>query len=333
MLGGKLGFLADQLADPEVAWSLGAFGVIAEFTRDADEATTLDRDDGMISAVTALGGIRIETHSRLRAIASESPTTESWSHRVALCLPQEACAMNRRAVLTEVGLDRNALRAEDRKTVLFDLGLGALQVDAHVRSGDPAVIAALRSCAGKSLFAPGNPAMGVILASNPHRVFASRLGRIEVFQPIPPVDGKSPTGPHTHVLPKLLALGRTHAATEPLPAGWIPCAHFYPPHPARDRFGRNRPFQRERYAAFQILLADYGEPRLLELKRRVIQSVIAGHEPSGMSLDGDRFARATVRVALRQLLASGQLSGALAAWLSAHDRFDPGDAEDATEAH
>src|SRR3984893_4625547 len=195
ILSGKLGFLADQLADPKVAWSLGAFGVIAEFTRDADEATTLDRVDGMISVVTALGGIRIETHSRLRPIASESPTTESWSHRVALCLPQETCAMNRRAVLTEVGPDRNALRAEDRKTVLFDRGLGALQVDACVRSGDPAVIAALRSCAGKSLFAPGNAAMGVILASNPHRVFASRLGRIEVFQPIPPADGKSPTGP------------------------------------------------------------------------------------------------------------------------------------------
>jgi hypothetical protein len=73
MLGGKLGFLADQLADPEVAWSLGAFGVIAEFTRDADEATTLDRDDGMISAVTTLGGIRIETHSRLRPIARSPP--------------------------------------------------------------------------------------------------------------------------------------------------------------------------------------------------------------------------------------------------------------------
>jgi hypothetical protein len=27
MLGGKLGFLADQLADPEVAWSLGAFAI------------------------------------------------------------------------------------------------------------------------------------------------------------------------------------------------------------------------------------------------------------------------------------------------------------------
>jgi hypothetical protein len=31
-------FLADQLADAEIAWSLGAFGVIAEFTRDPDEA-------------------------------------------------------------------------------------------------------------------------------------------------------------------------------------------------------------------------------------------------------------------------------------------------------
>jgi hypothetical protein len=60
MLSGKLGFLADQLADPEVAWSLGAFGVITEFTRDADEARTLDHADGMISVVTALGGIRIE---------------------------------------------------------------------------------------------------------------------------------------------------------------------------------------------------------------------------------------------------------------------------------
>jgi hypothetical protein len=85
--------------------------------------------------------------------------------------------------------------------------------------------------------------------------------------------------------------------------------------------------------AFQILLADYGEPQLVELKRRVTQSVMAGHEPSGISVAGDRFARATVRVALRQLQASDQLSAALAAWLSAHDRFDPGEAEDATEAH
>jgi len=327
-----LDFLANQLADPEIAWSLGAFGVIAEFTRDADEVATLARADGTISVVTARGGLRIEAHRELRPIASESPTSESWSHRVALCLPQEASAMSRRTVLTEVGPDRDALCAEDRAAVLFDLGLGALQVDACVRSNEPSVVDQLRSCVGKSLFAPGNGAMGVILASNPHRIFASRIGRIEVFQPIPPADGKSPSGPHTHVLPKLLAHGRTHAATEPLPAGWIPCAHFYPPHPMRDRFGRRRPFQRDRQDAFQILLARYGDPQHVELKRRVIESVMAGHEPSVISVAGDRFARATVRVALRQLQASDQLTVALAAWLSAHDRFDPAEAEESPEA-
>ena len=36
-----LGFLADRLADAETAWSLGTFGAIAEFTRDADETATL----------------------------------------------------------------------------------------------------------------------------------------------------------------------------------------------------------------------------------------------------------------------------------------------------
>jgi hypothetical protein len=327
-----LDFLFDRLADTETGWSLGSFGVIAEFTRDADETARVHRDNGTISVVTPRGGLRIAAHRELRPIASESPTTESWSHRVALCLPQQACAMNSRTELTEIGPNSDALRAEDRVGVLFDLGLGTLQVDACVRTSDPEVIAALRGCIAKSVFAPGNTAMNVILAANPHRVFVSRIGRIEVFQPIPPPGGKSPQGPHTHVLPKLLAHGRTHSANEPLPLGWIPCAHFYPPHPMRDGFGERRPFQREHHAAFQILLARYGEPQHVALKQRVIDSVIAGRGPSGTSVTGDRFARATVRVALRQLRASAPLSATLAAWLSTHDRFDPGDAEDPMEA-
>ena len=235
-----LDFLANQLADADTAWSLGTFGAIAEFTRDADEAAAISRADDMISAVTARGGLRIEACRDVRPIASKSLTSESWSHRVALCLPEQACAMSRRTVLTEVGPDQDALRAEDRAAILFDLGLGALQVDVCVRSSDAGVVAELRNCVGKSLFAPGNGAMRLILASNPHRVFVSRVGRIEVFQPIPPPDGKSPEGPHSHVLPKLLRSGRTHAATEPLPAGWIPCAHCYPPNPVRDRFGHRQ---------------------------------------------------------------------------------------------
>ena len=73
-----------------------------------------------------------------------------------------------------------------------------------MRIGDPDLAARLREHTGRAVFEHGNPAMGMILAANPPRVFISRLGRIEVYQPIPPPSGKSPEGPHTHVLPKLL---------------------------------------------------------------------------------------------------------------------------------
>jgi hypothetical protein len=328
-----LDFLAERMADPETGWSLGTFGAIAEFTRDAGEPAALAYGEGAVSTVTARGGVRIEAAPGLRLIASESPTTESWSHRIALCLPQEACAMGRRAVLTEVGADHGALRAEDRAAVLFDLGLAALQVDVCVRSADPDVIAGLRAFTGQSMFAPGNGAMGIILKANPHRVFVSRLGRIEVFQPIPPPNGKSPEGPHTHLLPKLLAQGRTHAATEPLPAGWIPCAHLYPPHPARDAFGHSQPFQPARHALFQESLHRYGDPELVGLKRRVATAVADGCGPSGVPVADDRFARATVRVALRQLRASDEAGPALAAWLAAHERAGCVDADDSEEPH
>jgi hypothetical protein len=33
-------FLAAQMADPGTSWSLGTFGAIAEFARDADEPLT-----------------------------------------------------------------------------------------------------------------------------------------------------------------------------------------------------------------------------------------------------------------------------------------------------
>ncbi len=254
-------FLAAQMADHETGWSLGTFGAIAEFTRDPDEPTTLSRTGTCLAAVTARGGVRVEPCEGMRLFASETTTRESWNHRIALCLPEDACAMNRRAVLTELGPDTAALREQDRGAALFDLGLDALQADLCVRVADQEVAAQLRSHCGWALFAPGNPAIRVILAASPHRVFVSRLGRIEVFQPIPAAEGSSPDGPHTHVLPKLLAHRRAHAATEQVPDGFIPCAHLYPAHPAKDASGRARPFDGARHDAFQQMLRDFGDPR------------------------------------------------------------------------
>ena len=324
-------FLAGQLADAEAGWSVGTFGAIAEFTREPGEPLDMERSRERISVVTAKGGIRIVSHPELRLIASESPTTDSWSHRVALCLPQSACAMNGRNVLTEIGPDREALLNRDRSAILFDLGLGTLQIDACIRVNDADVAAALRSRTGQFVFAADSDAMRIILAANPHRVFISRLGRAEVFQSIPPPGGKSPDGPHTHVLPKLLAHGRTHAATEPLPEGWIPCAHLFPAHPLRDQLGRKRAFRPDLHAAFQAMLDRYGVPELAKFKRSIVEAAAAGRGPEAVTFPSDRTARATVRVTLRQLAELEPRAPALAGWLAAYDRRDPSDAEDPME--
>jgi hypothetical protein len=59
---------------------------------------------------------------------------------------------------------------------------------------------------------------------------------------------------------------------------------------------------------------------------------MSGGEPAAIVIGDDRFARATVRVALRQLRASDPAASALAAWLSTHDRFDAAEPQDAAEA-
>jgi hypothetical protein len=321
-----------QIADPDTQWSLGTFGAIAEFSRDRDEPVSLRQSDHGVSAVTARGGLAIRADPRNRAFASESVTRTGWNQRIALCLPEDGCAMNRRTVLTELGADGEALRSEDRESVLFDLGLGALQADFCVRVDDCGTAARLRAHAGRPVFEPGNPAMGMILAANPHRVFLSRLGRIEVYQPIPPASGKSPEGPHTHVLPKLLNSKRTHSATEPVPAGWIPCAHLYPPHPARDALGGSRPFDAARHDAFQRLIEAIGDPESLAIKRRVVTAIAAGEPPSDMAWD--RHGRAGIRIALRQLKAAGHAPPTLTAWLASFDHSGPeGDEDDAALHH
>jgi len=323
-----LDLLAGYLADADTAWSIGSFGAIAEFMRGTDEAVVLRRRDGAMTAVTARGALRIAAHDKLRPVASESLTAQGWSQRVSLCLPQDDGKMDGRTVLTEIGPDTEALRADDRTALLFDLGLGTMQLNACIRTGDAAVVAALRKASGRSLFEPGNGVMGVILAANPHRVFISRLGRAEVYQPIPPPDGKSPEGPHTHVLPRLLRHKRTHPATEFVPAGFVPCAHFYPPHPARDIMGKPASFRQDRHAAFQDLLARFGEPAFLEIKRRVYEEVRSAQPPLVPSPEDDRFGRSAVRIALRQIKLAGDGGPLIDAWIAAHDRFDPGEMEE-----
>lgn len=311
--------IAHQLGDPNAQWSLGTFGAIAEFMRDPDEPAETETSERVLSVVTPRGGIKLEAREGLRPFAFETITTHAWSQRVAFCLPEGKAATSQRAVLTELGPDSGALRAQDRGAILFDLGLGVLQADCCIRTSDPELVVALRASAGRAVFDPANPVMGAVLKASPHRVFITRCGRAEVYQPIPLPGGKSPEGPHTHVLPKLLAHRRTHAATEPIPSGWISCAHLYPAHPLRDGYGRAIPFDTARHMAFQRMLARHGDIELVRLKRNVVKALNAGAGPTAIAMPTDRFAQSSIRIALRQLKASDGTSAALSAWFAAFD--------------
>ena len=162
--------LHEQIADAATQWSLGTFGGIAEFSRDRNEKVSLTQSAIGAAAVTARGGIAIKLSGDCRPFAFECITKTSWSQRIAFCLPANACAMNRRTVLTELGADREALKLEHRGSVLFDFGLGALQADLCVRIDEPDTVVQLRRHCGRSVFNPANPAMGLLLEANPHRV-------------------------------------------------------------------------------------------------------------------------------------------------------------------
>lgn len=223
--------LRRHAADPRTGWSLGVFGGIAEFMRDAEEPAQVTAVPDLIEVATARGALRACALPGMVALAYEMPSRHEDRRvpAIAVCLPAAEAARAGRRAIAEVGPDDAAIREEDRGAMLFDLGIGLGSVEACVRTRDPVLIAAMRRAEGRQMFDPDGP-IGAILAASPHRVFISALGRIEVYQPIPPADGRSPDGPHTHVLPKLLAHGRTHAASIPIPEGLLPCLSIHPPH-------------------------------------------------------------------------------------------------------
>ena len=100
LAAGALALLRQGIADPDTQWSLGAFGAIAEFSRDEDEPAQVTMAGNALSAITDRGGIAIRPDPAIRLFASESLTKADWNQRVSLCLPEAACAMNRRGVLT-----------------------------------------------------------------------------------------------------------------------------------------------------------------------------------------------------------------------------------------
>jgi hypothetical protein len=321
-----IAILRTELESWECGWSIGSFGAIGEFHQDEGEELHVDATQALARA-TARGAIRIVPRPDMTAVAYEllSPRAHRWSQGIALCLRGAEALRAQRTELTELGPDTEAIRPCDRDAILFDIGLAQPQIDFCIRTRDPDLLAVLRASCGRPTFA--SEAGGAILAAHPHRVVISHLGRAEVYQKIggPETGGVSPAGPHTHVLPNLLAARRTHSANTPIPDGLVPCAFLHPANPVMTTLGGDKPFNGAQFAAFQAYLDLYGPPPYVETKRRVWAALDAARDPASIAEPETRLERTALRNALRQAARQSEAAGdaaraaRIAAWRAHFD--------------
>lgn len=201
-----------HLAEAANGWSVGTWGAIGEFQYDAGEPD-LVVDLAALSVSSARGALHIGELGQADTFALIDDAGRT--REIAFCSPNH-------------GARRTTIHQLDE--TMFDLGVGAPHVDMMVRlrPGDAATRLALREGVGRPLFEAGNPAGAAIAKASPTRIFASPLARLEVHQPIPPPGGRSPEGPHSHLLPGHLKEGRVHAPGSPLPAGLYCGLSLYP---------------------------------------------------------------------------------------------------------
>lgn len=170
--------------------------------------------------------------------------------------------------------------------------------------------------------------MTAIATASPHRVFESRMGRIEVRQRVgsQDADPPRPEGPHTHVLPKVLRRARTHSANLPIPDEMVPCLNLYPSNPTFDSLGRPKEFDRAAHDRFQALLNSWGAEESNRGKTEVAAALKSDIDPDVFETTS-RFSRAAVRVALRQLARFDGQTERVARWRAVHDssKYEPDD--------
>lgn len=266
-LDGVAELITGALADPTATWTLGGFGALARFSRTGDEAAT-PLASGRLGLVTPRGGIALDAAGAI-PVAYETAFAGGWSHAVALCRPATLHPRPGSRPIAEAGRDPNALRPENLGDNWFDLGLDLPQGRLRLRSADPDALRILRAAVGRDL--RDDPGFWRDLDAIPmvDHVVITPLGRIEIFGG----SASASDGPRVFLVPKMLALGRTHAATATIPAGLLPVALLVPPHPCASP---ERAFDPARHAAFQAILARWGAPDLVALKARLA----AGEAPA-----------------------------------------------------
>jgi predicted Fe-S protein YdhL (DUF1289 family) len=226
-------FMADTLVRRSGTWVMGCHGATAEFMIGADEPAEVSIEPEL-TAVTARGALRFAPAANIRALQWNDPRAESGQRAIFIVIPRPKNLSTPSILLTACGPDAAAIQPAHRGEALFDLGLGRDHMRFAVRSAAPELDAVLSEAVGLPLDALLQRCGKSLLEHSPTRVVETALGRIEVTTQIPPPGGKSPDGPHTHLLPGHLALQRATPAGVDLPEAYSLCATYYPRNPPEE---------------------------------------------------------------------------------------------------
>ena len=213
-------FVAGTLRSGGGTWVSGIHGAVADFCIGDGEEAALGHEGPVVTAATERGAIAFHLSDRIRALAVGTDV-------IVLALPRVDVPAEAPLGLTALGADRDAIRAEARGDALFDFGLGSMAGQFGIRTAAPDLIDRLGRCAGLRWPALLASVGADLVTLSPTRVVRHPIGRIEVATPIPPPGGLSPPGPHTHVLPDLLAIGGDLLPNLALPRALVPCAAHY----------------------------------------------------------------------------------------------------------
>ena len=221
-------FVRKTIADRAGTWVIGCHGGTAEFMAAPDEPMSMTAGPEEIVATTEQGGLRFRPRDNFRALQWRDPRMPDQTRAIFIVIPRPRIDASVSGGLKIEGADNDALQTEHRNDALFDLGLGRDHMRFLVRTDKAELQHALTRAQGLPLDAVLARCGGLLMQESPTRVVDSAFGRIEVYAPIPLPGGKSPPGPHTHLLPGHLAMQRATAPSVDLPDAYALCATFYP---------------------------------------------------------------------------------------------------------
>lgn len=213
-----------RLLEQGALLTAGVWGASAEFRRLPDAPCQVTRDPEHLTVTVPHGALRLHAAPWLTAFeidrAGDAPL-------IALAVPQGRALRDAPRALTPMGPDPAPLLDRDATGLRYDLGLGRRTARFVVRC-DARLAPRLQAAVGtpwpEHLVHLGGP----LGAASPVRILETPCLRVEIDAQIPPPDGTSPQGPHTHLLPDHVAQGLDLPPTVPLPAGYVATALLAP---------------------------------------------------------------------------------------------------------